>query len=698
MNRENALLLLRKALNAPDADFRDGQWEAIQKLTVSKEKLLVIQRTGWGKSSVYFISCKILRDQGKGPTIIISPLLALMRNQIEAAERLGIKAVSINSTNIEDWRQIKLSVLRDEVDTLLISPERLANENFIDEVLFPIADRIGLFVVDEAHCISDWGHDFRPDYRRIVGILKAMPQGMPVLGTTATANNRVIGDIEEQLGGINIIRGALTRESLKLQNITLKDQASRLAWLKENIPIMEGSGIVYVLTKRDARIVTAWLIDCGIDAAAYYSGVEDPNFEGSTTYREFLEDALYNNDLKVLVASTALGMGYDKPDLNFVVHYQAPGSIISYYQQVGRAGRAIEKAYGILLSGQEDAEVHQYFRESAFPPEEVVSNILETIEEHDGLTIPKLTEELNIKRGQIEKALKYLSVEEPSPIIYEKPKWKRSAIAYTMDTEKIERLTNQRLEEWKTVQDYIQTEKCLMLYLQRELDDPHMHICGRCSNCLGQAILPYTVSHNNILEASIYLKHSEFDINPRKQILRNALPEYEWSGNLPADLQAETGKVLSRWGDAGWGKMVADDKHTGYFRDDLVEAMYEMITARWNPEPFPQWLTCIPSIRHPNLVPDFAKRLAKRLGIPFEPIIIKVKDTHPQKNQENSFHQCHNLDGVFQIDGNVENKPVFLVDDAIDSGWTFTIATTLLKKSGSGLVYPIALTSTSVSD
>jgi ATP-dependent DNA helicase RecQ len=236
------------------------------------------------------------------------------------------------------------------------------------------------------------------------------------------------------------------------------------------------------------------------------------------------------------------------------------------------------------------------------------------------------------------------------------------------------------------------------MFLQKELDDPHMHICGKCNNCLSQAILPYTVSHNNILEASLYLKHSEFDINPRKQILRNALPEYEWSGNLPTDFQAETGKVLSRWGDAGWGKMAADDKHTGYFRDDLVEAMHEMITVRWNPEPFPQWLTCIPSLRHPDLVPNFAKRLAKRLGVQYRPIIIKVKDTLPQKEQENSFHQCHNLDGVFQIDGNVENKPVFLVDDAIDSGWTFTIVATLLKKSGSGLVYPIALTSTSVSD
>jgi len=698
MNKQGAVSLLRKAINIPNAEFREGQWEAIEKLTLNKEKLLVIQRTGWGKSSVYFISSKILRGQGRGPTIIISPLLALMRNQIEAAERLGINAVSINSTNFNDWKDIQNEVLGNNIDTLLISPERLSNQRFMDEILFPIADKIGLFVVDEAHCISDWGHDFRPDYRRIVGILRAMPRGMPILATTATANNRVVNDIEEQLGGINIIRGGLTRDSLKLQNITLKDQASRLAWLKENIPTMEGSGIVYVLTKRDARAVTEWLNDCSIDAAAYYSGIENENFDNSAVYREFLEDSLYNNEIKVLVASSALGMGYDKPDLNFVIHFQAPGSIIGYYQQVGRAGRAINAAYGILLSGQEDADVHRYFREGAFPPEETVENILQAIEVHEGLSIPKLQEVLNVKFSQITKTIKYLSVEEPSPIVKIGTNWQRTAINYKMDTDKIERLTNQRLLEWQNVQDYIQTKECLMIFLQRELDDPNLTPCGKCVNCLNENILSNTVSIANVLEASIYLKHSEFDIKPRKQIATNALPEYGWRGNLRADLQAETGKVLSRWGDAGWGKMVADDKHAGYFRDELVDAMYEMILDRWQPNPFPEWLTCIPSLRHPDLVPDFARRLAEKLGIPYRPLIIKAKDTHPQKEQENSFHQCHNLDGVFEINGNVENKPVFLVDDAVDSRWTFTIAATLLKKSGSGFVYPIALTSTSVSE
>lgn len=698
MSKELALSLLRKSINNPSANFRDGQWEAIEKLTVQKQKLLVLERTGWGKSSVYFISTKILRDQGKGPSIIISPLLALMRNQIEAAERLGIRAATINSTNFDNWDSVKNSVLRDEVDTLLISPERLANEKFIEKILYPIADRIGLFVVDEAHCISDWGHDFRPDYRRIVGILKQMPSGMPVLGTTATANNRVIADIEEQLGGIEIIRGTLTRESLRLQNIIHPDQASRLAWLKENLPNMEGSGIVYVLTKRDARIVTQWLNDCEIDAAAYYSGIVDENFEDSNAYREYLEDSLYTNELKVLVASTALGMGYDKPDLSFVIHFQAPGSIISYYQQVGRAGRAIPHAYGILLSGKEDADVHKYFREGAFPPEAVVNEILEALEEHDGLSIPKLQELLNVRQGQINQTIKYLSVEEPSPITKIDSKWKRTAVAYKMDTEKIKRLTNQRYEEWKSVQEYIAAKNCLMNFLQNQLDDPAAAPCGKCANCLGKDLIPSSVKHENILEASLYLKHSEFDIEPRKQIPSGALHIYNWPFRLPSNLQAETGKSLSIWGDAGWGQIVAEGKHEGHFTDDLVEAVFEMITERWSPAPFPTWVTCIPSLNHPSLVPDFARRLAEKLKLPFYPIIKKIKTTPAQKEQENSFHQCHNLDGAFQIEGKVENKPVFLIDDAVDSRWTFTIASALLKENGSGPVFPIALTSTSVSE
>ncbi|WPV68032.1 RecQ family ATP-dependent DNA helicase [Chitinophaga sp. LS1] len=697
MNKLSSLQLLRTSLGDPTAEFRNNQWEAIDLLVNHGNKLLIVERTGWGKSSVYFISTRILRDQGKGPTIIISPLLALMRNQIESAARLGIKAVTINSTNPNDWDNIKRQVLSDDVDALLISPERLANEGFVENFLTEVASRVGLFVVDEAHCISDWGHDFRTDYRRITSILQLMPVGLPILATTATANNRVVQDIVSQLGGINIIRGSLVRESLVLQNIKMKDQAVRLAWLKENIPTLDGSGIIYTLTKRDAMQVSEFLNEAGIETAAYFSGVENDGFEDSDAYRQHLEDLLYSSEIKVLVATTALGMGYDKPDLGFVIHYQAPGSIISYYQQVGRAGRAIKKAYGILLSGEEDNEIHEHFMASAFPAEDRINLILDEIAKNNGLSVNDLFGRINLSKGQIEQVLKYVNVEVPSPVIKTGTKWFRTPAPYKLDKEKIARLTLQKRKEWNEVERYIDYGDCLMNYLQTSLDDTVIKRCGKCSRCLGKAIFPETASHENIITASLFLKHSEFDIKPRKQIAVGALPTYGWRGNLPTHLLAEVGKVLSRWEDAGWGKIVAADKHNGHFREELVDAIVEMITQRWELTFYPTWVTCVPSTKHPELIPDFAKRLAEKLKLPFYPVVEKIRETGVQKEQQNSYFQCHNLDGAFQINKNILDGPVFLIDDAIDSGWTFTIIAALLRNAGSGPVYPLALTSTTVS-
>ncbi|HID49608.1 MAG TPA: ATP-dependent DNA helicase RecQ, partial [Chromatiales bacterium] len=332
--------------------------------------------------------------------------------------------------------------------------------------LLPIADRVGLLVVDEVHCISDWGHDFRPDYRRLVNVLRQMPPNMPVLGTTATANNRVIQDVQTQLGDIEIQRGPLVRDSLALQTLRLPDQASRLAWLARHIPELPGTGIVYVLTKRDAEQVSAWLNQQGIVAKAYYSGVEHEDFDNSDQYRQHLEDLLLRNEIKVLVATTALGMGYDKPDLGFVVHYQAAGSVVAYYQQVGRAGRAIDKAYGVLLSGGEDEDIHEYFRRSAFPDEQDVNAILEALADHDGLSVPQLEQYLNLRRGQIDKVLKILSVENPAPVIKQGSKWHRTPVPFSMDHERIGRLTRQRELEWQEMQGYSDSKDCLMAYLR----------------------------------------------------------------------------------------------------------------------------------------------------------------------------------------------------------------------------------------
>jgi ATP-dependent DNA helicase RecQ len=698
MNRNQAQQLLQTSLANPTAQFREGQWEAIDALVNQQQKLLVVQRTGWGKSSVYFISTKIFRDRGMGPTIIVSPLLALMRNQIESAQRLGIVAETMNSTNTADWQAVTQRILANRIDCLLISPERLANDTFIETVLQPIADRIALMVIDEAHCISDWGHDFRPDYRRIVNILRQLPPNTPVLGTTATANNRVVADIQAQLGNIQIQRGPLIRESLALQTVILPDQASRLAWLAQVIPNLPGTGIVYTLTVRDAEQVAQWLNENGIDAKAYHGSIEGEGFENSNAYRQHLEDLLLTNQLKVLIATTALGMGYDKPDLSFVIHYQAPGSIVAYYQQVGRAGRAIDHAVGVLMSGVEDQDIHEFFRDSAFPSEAHVNEILQELEHSDGLSLRAIEEQTNLRHGQIEKVLKLLSVENPAPVIKIGSQWRRTPVPYAMDHTRIAHLTNQREQEWVEVQAYLDDAGCKMTFLRRALDDQDLTPCGKCTFCLGQPVVSEPINPGLVHQAATFLKHAEMVIQPKAQVATNAFVEYGFQGNLPQVLRAQKGRVLSRWGDAGWGRMVMDNKHAGRFCDELVEAMAEMIRQRWQPDPAPEWVCCVPSSNHPELVPDFARRLAARLGFPFVDVIAKVKNNLPQKGQQNRFHQCRNLDGAFAIQQPIPNRPVLLIDDIVDSGWTLTVIAALLQQAGSGCVYPVALASSSVSD
>lgn len=695
---DDAQSLLQNALNNTNAQFRDGQWSAISELLQNNARLLVVQRTGWGKSLVYFIATKLLRDRGSGVTLLISPLLALMRNQIAAAKRIGVKATTINSSNKQDWNIIRDQLLANQIDIILISPERLANQDFLENTLLPISKNIGLFVVDEAHCISDWGHDFRPDYRRIVRILQALPPNIPVLATTATANNRVVDDIKHQLGStLKISRGALTRNSLQLQNIYLDSQAKRMAWLAETLPQIPGSGIIYTLTVADAERLATWLNIKGINAKAYHSRL-DPNSQKNTELREQLEDQLLNNEIKVLVATVALGMGFDKPDLAFVIHYQRPGSVVHYYQQVGRAGRAVEQAYGILLNGKKDDEIIDYFINTAFPPAANTKNVLQALNEaENGYSVPQLQQQLNLASGQINKVLKLLSLESPAPVIKQGSKWYATAINYQPDTQKIEALTKIRRQEQTQMQQYMESQQCLMAFLANALDDPNPQPCGKCAVCLGRNLLPINYSAQTVNDAIIYLRKSDRLIEPRKKWLQE-LSTYGFSGRIKPELQAETGKALSLWGDSGWGELVKGGKYEeNHFDDALVQGTIEMI-RRWRLQPMPTWVTCVTSLTRPDLVPNFAQRLANKLNLPFKPAVIKVQHNRPQKEMNNSYQQAHNLDGVFKIDTNqINSGAVFLIDDMVDSGWTFTVIAALLRRAGSGQVFPVALALNSLS-
>ncbi len=687
-SKQQALNLLRRATADSHVDFRDGQWEAIEALSEQQARLLVVQRTGWGKSLVYFLTTKLLRDRGAGPTLLISPLLSLMRNQLLAAERLGIRAATINSSNREEWEAVQARLRPGQVDVLLISPERLANDEFRENVLLPMAQRIGFFVVDEAHCISDWGHDFRPDYRRIARVLQALPPTIPILATTATANNRVVTDVQGVLGaGVQVVRGPLARHSLALQNINLPGQAARLAWLAEHLPRLPGSGIIYTLTVRDAQRVAAWLSGQGINAHAYFGDLD-------SAAREDLETRLLNNKIKALVATTALAMGFDKPDLGFVIHYQRPGSIVHYYQQVGRAGRAIEQAYGILLSGHEDQEITDYFIRSAFPPEAHVAEVLDALTRAaDGLTLGGLQQQLNLSKSQIEKVLKTLSVQSPAPVGKQASRWYANPVRYVPDTEKVALLTRLRREEQARMLEYVGSKECLMVFLARELDDPHGAPCGRCAVCRGGALFPPAVSEGLTVQAVQFLRRSDQPIQPRRQWPAEAVMDHGWRGRIPRPLQAEVGRALCLWGDDGWGQAVRRGKQVDdHFDNALVATLVDMVGERWRPTPPPSWVTYVPSLNRPRLVSDLAQRVAGALGLPFQAVVVKTRPTAPQKEMQNSFQQAHNLKGAFEVTSwSGMAGPVLLVDDMVDSGWTFTMIAALLRQAGSGPVHPLAL-------
>ena len=683
---KRALELLRIGSGRADATFRDGQEDAIRHIVEGKGRLLVVQKTGWGKSFVYFIATNLLREAGAGPALLISPLLALMRNQIAAAERMGVRAATINSDNQDEWKSVEAKLRRNEVDILLIAPEKLGNDWFNTEVLAGIAGQISLMVIDEAHCISDWGHDFRPHYRLLERIARTLPANLRLLATTATANDRVMEDLVAVLGpNMKVLRGDLNRSSLTLQTMRLPSQAVRLAWIAQQLSSLPGHGIIYTLTIRDANQLADWLKAQGFAVEAYTGKTGDR--------REELEQALQENKVKALVATTALGMGYDKPDLAFVIHFQMPGSVVAYYQQVGRAGRALESAYGVLLSGDEEEGITDWFIRSAFPTRQEVDDVLGALNEApEGLSIPDLMTCVNMSKGRIEKTITALSLESPAPIAKQGTKWQLTAAELGDEFwARADRLTKLRRAELQQMQEYVSRPFGQhMGFLIDALD-------GDSSTVSPPSLPPLSEEVDQLLvrEAEEFLCRTSLPIEPRKKWPVGGMPQYGIHTASTIPYQAQPGKALCVWGDAGWGGLVRQGKyHDGHFSDDLVAACVKMI-QEWNPQPSPTWVTCVPSLRHPELVPNFAQRLAAALGLPFHMVIEKTDARPEQKTMANSTQQARNIDGSLALNGQpIPPGPVLLVDDMVDSRWTLTVSAWLLRKSGSGAVWPMALSQT----
>ncbi|OBK79846.1 RecQ family ATP-dependent DNA helicase [Mycobacterium sp. 1164985.4] len=690
--RDDAQSILEQ-LAGPQAVLRDDQWSAIEELVVHRRRALVVQRTGWGKSAVYFIAAKLLRTVGHGPTVIVSPLLALMRNQVVAADRAGVHAATINSSNVAEWDDIHARVRSGELDVLLVSPERLNNPDFRDAVLPALAHDAGLVVVDEAHCVSDWGHDFRPDYRRIRTLIAELGADIPVLATTATANDRVVDDVAAQLGvgggDTLVLRGGLDRESLRLSVVKAGNPAQRAAWLAAHLDSLPGSGIVYTLTVAQAHDIAALLRERDHPVAAYTGSTE-------AAEREQLEADLLANRVKALIATSALGMGFDKPDLGFVVHLGAPSSPIAYYQQVGRAGRSTASAEVILLPGREDQDVWRYFSSVAFPSEAMVRNVIRALDPDRPQSTAALEPLVDLNRTRLEMVLKVLDVD--GAVRRVKGGWVGTGQEWLYDEVRYRKLDEARRREQQAMLDYQETDRCRMAFLRAQLDDPELtegERCGRCDNCAGARYEP-VVDAAAVEDTRTRLMRPGVEITPRKQ----------WPtglGALGMDLKGkiadgpEPGRAIGRLTDLGWGARLRRllDEPDAEVPDDVVQAAVRVLAA-WDWDSRPTAVMALDSDRHPLLITSLARELA-RLGRLADLGVLRYTPERRPVTAANSAYRVAALQRAWDAPdpAGLTGGPVLLVDDVTDTGWTLTIASRLLRAVGAPAVLPFALASAS---
>ena len=684
-----------RALAGPDATPRPDQIEAVVAMVAECRRTLLVARTGFGKSAVYFSATRMLRDRGWGPTVVVSPLLALMRDQVAAAERLGLSAVTINSSNIDSWAEMEERIGRDEVDLLLIAPERLANAGFRRRVFDTMQTRAFALVCDEAHCISDWGHDFRPDYRRLRQLLADLPAWTPVLATTATANQRVTDDVAKQLGDDTLVlRTPLDRESLHLSVVDLPDDAHRLAWLAETLDELPGSGIIYCLTVDQAATTSDWLRSRGHHVAAYTGAVEPEQ-------RLAMESALRNNEMKALVATSALGMGFDKGDLAFCVHLGLPPTPVAYYQQVGRAGRAIERAEVIAVPRPtEDAAIWRWFESVSLPSEEICRSVLDLLHPVEATSLVALEPNVNLGRSRLGILMSILEVD--GAIERVGGGFIRTDQNWAYNHELVASLRELRRAEAAQMLAWADLSTCRLRFLREALDDDTATDCGRCDRCTSHTWQrrpdPLTVA-----AAQDVLRGGDIVVEPRRQ-WPSGLSEPK--GRIKAERQPVPGRALARLGDGGWNPIVETLIRTADVGGD-VSAPPELVTAiaailkRWDWEQRPTWICPVPSRRRAGLVTAVAEALGTLGKLPVHAALTttSVAGDGYQADQSNSAHQVVNVWNRFMVDrlqlpdADVLAGPVLLVDDEVDSRWTMTVAAWQLTDAGSGPVLPFALRS-----
>ncbi len=678
-----------EAMAGADARLRDDQETAVAALCDPGSRVLVVQATGWGKSAVYWIATAIRRAEGAGATLVVSPLLSLMRDQVAAAGRAGLRAATLNSSNFGEWEEIEAGLLAGEVDVLLVSPERLANPGFGRRVLNSLTGRLGLLVIDEAHAVSDWGHDFRPDYRRVADMVRRLNPDTPVLATTATANARVTEDVAAHLGESTLVlRGPLARASLQLSVVDALSPLDRFAWVVEQLPGLPGSGIVYTLTVADAERLAAAIADHHGDAlpvAAYTGRLEAPA-------RERLEDDLRGNALKALVATSALGMGYDKPDLGFCVHVGSPPSPVSYYQQVGRAGRALDHAPVVLLPSDADAGVWDHFATATIPDPDRMRALLAALPAANGraATVPGLEAETGSRRGRVELMLKQLAVD--GAVERVEGGWVATGEPWAYDGEHYDGIVAVRRREADIMRAYTRGERCLMQLLQEALDDPSAQPCGRCSVCLGA--LPEGILSRPSVEVAravaAALRGQAQVVEPRLMWPGGA---YGAKGRIPAGLQAAPGRALAYADAPEWREVVrAVFARDAGAPEEVVRGCIDLL-SRWREswEARPGIVVGLPAAGYPVLVGSVVEAIAARGRLPAAGVQVTAPAPAGISSPEEAAHWRDALTVPADTAPAVAGRVVLLVVDATSSRWPITVAAARLREARARAVLPLVL-------